>query len=77
MGAMSFEVPDGASVQIIVGKAAPLALSDDTGRPREPTRKAGFWRTTLKGLYSLVATRLASIRVERTGRPGLEPRRRR
>ena len=29
MGAMSFEVPDGASVQIIVGKAAPLALSDD------------------------------------------------
>jgi hypothetical protein len=53
MGAMSFEVPDGASVQIIVGKAAPLALSDDTGRPREPTRKAGFWRTTLKGLVAV------------------------
>ena len=53
MGAMSFEVPDGASIQIIVGKAPPLALFDETGRPREPARKTGIWRTTVKGLVAL------------------------
>lgn len=53
MGAMSFEVPDGASIQIIVGKAPPLAMSDETGRPREPARKTSIWRTSVKGLVAV------------------------
>ena len=53
MGAMSFEVPDGASVQIVVGKAMPLALSDETGRAQQPARRTGMWRTTMKGLFAL------------------------
>ncbi len=32
MSAMSFEVPEGASVQIFIGKPSLLALPDETGR---------------------------------------------
>ena len=32
---MQFEIPDGAHVQIVIGKASPLALADETGRARQ------------------------------------------
>ena len=53
MSAMSFEVPEGASVQIIVGRPPLLALPDETGRPAQPVRQGGFGRTVLTGLVAL------------------------
>jgi len=51
MSALSFEVPEGASVQIIVGKTPVLALADETAH--EPPRRGRFVRTAAKGLAVL------------------------
>jgi hypothetical protein len=53
MSAVSFEVPEGATVQIVVGKAPTLVLPDETGRPRESARKTGIWRNAVKGLVAV------------------------
>jgi hypothetical protein len=39
---MNFQIPEGANVQIIIGGAAPLALTDQRAQPpEETTRKRG------------------------------------
>jgi hypothetical protein len=53
MSAMSVELPEGASIQIIVGRPPLLALPDETGRPAQPVRRGGFGRTVLTGLAGL------------------------
>ncbi len=45
---MNLEIPEGANIQIIIGRAPPLALSDQRGDTPVRTRSRGLLGTTLK-----------------------------
>ena len=44
---MQLEIPDGAHVHILIGKAPPLALTDQTGSPRPMTATRSLIRGAL------------------------------
>ncbi len=41
MGTMSFDVPEGVTVQVLLGAQQPLALTDDSTRAKPPKRPGG------------------------------------
>jgi hypothetical protein len=70
MGTMSFDVPDGVTVQVLLGAQQPFALTDESPRTEEPPRRRHRGKLVGKTVFAVALLGVGFVLGQHVRSPG-------